>query len=130
VKSVRHLNSPIVEEFAEKKGALKLADQIRAGREKIKEQEEELSLLGFHLDSDDDVVLDYKNGQLLRKTITARLDKDLGTEDDIDARFDSAKLAMLTVASLEDAEKLIEIGVLDLEDKLTLFPATQPKETT
>jgi len=108
VEKRQALEQSIVEEFAEKKGAWKLADQIRAGREKIKEQEEELSLLGFHLDSDDDVVLDYKNGQLLRKTITARLDKDLGTEDDIDARFDSAKLAMLTVASLEDAEKLLK----------------------
>jgi hypothetical protein len=98
----------LVKEYAEKKGALKVVAQIVAVNEKLKALEDELLTLGYTLDRDDDLDLAGNAGQSLRKIIDARVDKELGTPDDIDARFDSTQLAMMTVASLEDAEKLLK----------------------
>jgi hypothetical protein len=58
-------------DFAEKKGALKVVVQINGIREKIKEQEEELALLGFELQNDGDLYLTGDAGRALRKTIAA-----------------------------------------------------------
>jgi hypothetical protein len=87
---------------------LKVVAQIVAVNEKLKALEDELLTLGYTLDRDDDLDLAGNAGQSLRKIIDARVDKELGTPDDIDARFDSTQLAMMTVASLEDAEKLLK----------------------
>lgn len=102
------LADSLEKEFAEKKGALKVITQINATREKLKEQDRDLALLGYELDSDGDLCLTGDAGRIIRKTIDAQLDKELGTLDDVDARFDSTQVAMMTVATLEDAEKLLK----------------------
>jgi hypothetical protein len=40
--------------------------------------------------------------------IDERVKKDIGTVEDIKARFDSVQVAMMTVSTLEDAEKLLK----------------------
>ena len=94
-------------ESAEKKGALKFVEQIKVARQRVADLTDELRKLGFEerygsLSTTGDV------GTALCKNIEARVDKELGTSDDIDARFDSTQIAMMTVASLEDAEKLLK----------------------
>ena len=44
----------------------------------------------------------------LDKIIDDRIEKQIGTVRAIDDRFDSAQVAMMTVATLEDAEKLLK----------------------
>jgi hypothetical protein len=97
----------VIREFAEKKGALKLTGQIEAAEEKIKAVKAELLQLGFDLD-DGDLTLSRGSANPLDKIIDTRVEKEIGTSDAIDARFDSAQIAMMTVASLEDAEKLLK----------------------
>lgn len=97
----------LIKEFAEKKGALKLTGQIEAAEEKIKATKAELLQLGFEFD-DDDLTLSGGSVNPLDSIIDARVEKEIGTSDAIDARFDSAQIAMMTVASLEDAEKLLK----------------------
>jgi hypothetical protein len=101
------LKVALVKEYAEKKGALKAVVQIDAAQSKIQELKRELAVLGFQLDSDG---LDLSRGSsdTLRKLINERIERELGTEDALEARFDSAQIAMMTVASLEDAEKLLK----------------------
>jgi hypothetical protein len=101
----------LIKEHAEKKGAFKALALIKAARAKLKEQERELSQLGFSFydDDDDDVRRAGGDaGRTLRKLIEAQIDKELGTSNDIDARFDSIQVAMMTVASLEDADKILK----------------------
>lgn len=101
------LRDALIEEYAEKKGATPAVKQIEAAQRKIHELTSELSQLGFEVCGSGLRLCDeYRNP--LENTIRERLKKDIGTEDDIDARFDSAQLAMMTVATLEDAEKLLK----------------------
>lgn len=97
----------LIAEYAEKKGALKVVEQIKVNRQKLTDLEEELNQLGFQ-ENHGDLYTAGTAGLALRKIIDARIDKELGTPDDIDARFDSAQIAMMTVATLEDADKLLK----------------------
>lgn len=101
------LEQAIVNEYAEKKGAAKLAAQIEIAHTKIKELEAELSALGFIIDNDD-FTISVPSSTPLDKIIDARIEKEIGTDDAIEARFNSAQIAMMTVASLEDADKLLK----------------------
>jgi large subunit ribosomal protein L29 len=92
--------------LAEKKGAAKLAGQIEIAHTKIKELEAELSALDFVID-DDDFTLSVVSSRPLDKIISDRIEKELGTDDGIEARFTSAQIEMMTVASLEDAERIL-----------------------
>jgi hypothetical protein len=104
----QELFDSLVKEYAEKKGALKVKAQIDATREKLEEQQQELKLLGFFFYDDGQLRLAGDAGTVLTKTINARLDKEIGTSDEIDVRFNSVQIAMMTVASLEDADTLLK----------------------
>jgi hypothetical protein len=101
-----NLETALIKEYAEKKGAAKLAGQIEIAHTKIKELEAELSALDFVID-DDDFTLSVVSSRPLDKIISDRIEKELGTDDGIEARFTSAQIEMMTVASLEDAEKIL-----------------------
>jgi hypothetical protein len=101
------LERKLVVEYGEKKGAAKVAAQINATREKLHELELDLKSLGFEMENGGRLGLDGY-GTPLHKLIDERVQKELGTRADIDARFDSAQIAMMTVASLEDADKLLK----------------------
>jgi hypothetical protein len=102
------LEEALIRELAEKKGALKVATQINATKEKLKELRDELAHFGFQLHDDGDLLLAGDAGRALSRALESRIDKELGTLDAIDARFDSTQIAMMTVATLEDAEKLLK----------------------
>ena len=102
------LRVALEKEFAEKKGALKVMAQLKVEKEKVREIERELTQLGFQIRYDDELCLTGDAGNAISKTIEARIDKEIGTLDDIDARFDSVQIAMMTVATLEDADKLLK----------------------
>jgi hypothetical protein len=99
------LEKKLIKEYAEQKGATKLVSQIEITERKLKDLRDELSHLDFSLDSDLDLrVVSHTS---LDRTIDSRIEKELGTADAIDARFRSAQIAMMTIASLEDAEKIL-----------------------
>jgi hypothetical protein len=102
------LRASFIKELAEKKGALTVYRKIEAAKDQIQDLESELAGLGFDLNYSGHLELSRDGVNLHSKTIDARVAKEIGTLDSIDARFDSAQLAMMTVASLEDAEKLLK----------------------
>jgi len=104
------LHESLVVKFANEKGAFKALALIKAARTKLKEEEDALTELGFEFydDDDNDVRLVGDAGQVLRKLIDAEVDKELGTVSDLIARFDDVQIAMMTVASLEEADKLLK----------------------
>jgi hypothetical protein len=105
------LKESLIKQYAEKKGAFKALALITAAKEKLKEQEKDLAKLGFVFYDDDDEDVRIANGdagRILRKLIDEQVDKEVGTLDDLEARFDSVQVAMMTVASLEDADKLLK----------------------
>jgi len=106
-QKVQALNKSFIVEYAGKKGATKLISQIDTALSKIEELKAELTGLGFDFD-DGDLTLRGGSANPLDKIIDDRIEKEIGTEDAIEARFDSAQIAMMTVASLEDADKLLK----------------------
>lgn len=104
---VEALKTSLVKEYAEKKGASSIVKQLEAGRAKVEELETALQALGFELSCGELRLYDrYSNP--LDDLIDARVERELGSCADIDARFDSAQIAMMTVATLEDADKLLK----------------------
>jgi len=101
------LRISIISELAEKKGALGVVRKIEVAQKSIEDLSAELSDLGFEL-SYGDLRLRDRGSNPLNKAIATRVEKEIGTPEAIDARFDSAQIAMMTVASLEDAEKLLK----------------------
>lgn len=95
-------------ESAEKKGALKIADQITVTTRKLHELNAELKQLGFRFDYDDHLVIDDEDANPIEKLIDQRIEKEIGVSEDIDARFDSASTAIMTVDTLEEAQKLLK----------------------
>ncbi len=105
------LRESLIKDHAQKKGAFKALALINAAKAKIKEQEHDLALLGFSFydgDEDDVRIAGGDAGRTLRKVIDEQVAKELGTLDDLEARFDSVQVAMMTVATLEDADKLLK----------------------
>jgi hypothetical protein len=102
------LYDSFLKELAKGKGALVVYQKIDDAKDRIEELKTELSGLGFKVGYNGDLELNNEGTSLHDKTLDARVEKEIGTVDDIDARFDSTQVAMMTVASLEDAEKLMK----------------------
>lgn len=100
------LRKSLIVEHAEKKGATSIVKQIDVMENRIKELTLELKQLGFEM-CYGDLRLFEESSNPLDDIIDGKVKKDIGVESDIDARFDSAQIAMMTVTSLSDAEKLL-----------------------
>lgn len=103
----QELHKTLMNEAAERKGALKVVEQIKVSRQRITDLEEELRRLGF-AERYGGLSTSGCAATPLDRSIDTRINKELGTENDIDARFDSVQVAMMTVATLEDADKLLK----------------------
>jgi hypothetical protein len=106
-KNEGELRKTFINDHAEKNGAAKLKEQIVSAEQKIEQLKAQLCLLGFSYD-EDGLALSGDDTLPIAKAINARIVKQLGTVRDIDARFDSAMVAMMTIATLADAEKLLK----------------------
>jgi hypothetical protein len=105
----RHeLYESLLREYADKKGAPTIMRQIVSAKEEIELLKSGLNRLGFDLDYEDDLRLHGGSSNPIDKLIDKRIEKELGVYADIDARFDSVAMAMMTVATLEDAQKLLK----------------------
>ena len=101
------LRESLIKDHAEKKGASPILKQVDAAQRKLHEMTLELRQLGFEL-CDSGLQLAEENTNPLDKIIDSEIKKAIGTENDIDARFDSAQVAMMTVATLLDAQQLLK----------------------
>ena len=81
--------------------------ELAAAEKSIDTIEERLNLLGLELDGGE-LSLSWGAQQSLKDRINKSLTRAIGDENDIDARFDSARLALMTVPTLEDAKKIID----------------------
>jgi hypothetical protein len=96
-------------ESADKKGASPVLKQIDAAQRKLAELTLELKQLGFELREHDGALRLYdESSNPLDAVIEERIKKEIGSQRDIDARFDSAQVAMMTVATLQDAQQLLK----------------------
>jgi len=101
------LRDSLIKDHAEKKGALPVLKQIDVAQRKFNELTTELKQLGFEL-HDDGLHLYGEDSNPLDKIIDNEIKKQIGIERDIDARFDATQLAMMTIATLQDAQQLLK----------------------
>lgn len=101
------LRESLIKEHAEKNGASAVLKQLDEADRKRTELIVELKQLGFER-ADHGLELFDRDTNPLDAVIEKRIEKELGSERDIDARFDSAQLAMLTVSTLQDAHQLLK----------------------
>lgn len=103
-----NLHDSLIKQLAEKKGAYAIYEKIVDAQDEVKKLKASLGGLGFTISHANDISLNDNGTFLHGETIDARIEKEIGTQDDIDARFESTQLALMTVATLEDAEKLLK----------------------
>jgi hypothetical protein len=102
------LRKSLVEEEAKKCGALALAQEIADLEKRKDDQEHTLEVLGFRVDSDDEISLRYNAPRTLKNSIDGRVRKQLGTERDIERKYDQATTKVLTANTAEEAAKVVE----------------------
>jgi hypothetical protein len=103
----QELERSILNEYLKEKKGIQLLSEIAATAEKMDALEDELNALGLELDGG---VLSICWGapDSLKDRIAQKIERLIGTENDIDARFESARLALMIVPTLEDAKKIID----------------------
>jgi len=98
-------------------GVAKTKDSILALRTKLRVAEDELTHLGFELDSDGKLDLVSRSSRFA-DALRTRLDAEVGTKDEVLVRaFDTARVKLLLVATAEEAEKIVE-PLLNFEVKV------------
>jgi hypothetical protein len=102
------LYETFIREIAEKKNALSVLKLIDDAQRKWNQLTLELKQLGFELRDDGSLRLCHEDANPTDKIIEAKIEKEIGSRRDVDARFDSAHLAMMTVETLQDAQKLLK----------------------
>src|ERR1700689_2855102 len=118
------LKNSYVREFAEKSPAVKsLAASIIRLRGEVNKVEtmlqtakvdlvatkDKLKAYGLDLSSSDEFELRYDAPDQLSESIDKRINKELGTKEQVlTLPFETARLKLLTVASSEEAEKIVE----------------------
>jgi hypothetical protein len=92
--------------FEEKKGkqAMSKITAIQAELDLLKEG---LSTIGIELDGDS-LSIGWGAPDSLKRRIREQIEQQIGKRSDIEARFESARLAVMTVPTLEDAQKILE----------------------
>lgn len=134
--SRNQLEDSLVKETAEKKGVTTVTSKITELRKRITESmgeidrlvyslrdahgravadftrdiddaQSELRRLGFDADGDGNLSLRW-DAHELRRTIREQVEKQIGTESDIDHKFDEAQAKILTVETPEEAAQIVE----------------------
>ena len=82
---------------------------LQKTRTAASEAEARLAAVGFELSSEGVVTLNWEAPDSLSSDLKKRLDKELGTKEQVLAKpFNLARLKLLTVATAEEAEKIVE----------------------
>jgi hypothetical protein len=83
--------------------------QLDEATSAVSDSEKRLAVLGFELEDDGSITLSRRAPDALKSSIEKRLDKALGTKEQVLTRpFTAARLKLLTVATAEEAEKIVE----------------------
>jgi hypothetical protein len=127
------LSRSFVQEMIQKNGAKRSIDGLRQLREQVRtvqrqldeatsavsDSEKRLAAQGFELEQDGSITLSRRAPDALKSSLEKRLDKALGTKEQVLTRpFTAARLRLLTVATAEEAEKIVE-PLLNFEVKVT-----------
>ncbi len=103
------LRKSLIDEEAKKCGAVEIAREIVDLKKRQADQEHTLEGFGFNADSDDgEVSLRYDAPRTLKDSIDGRVRKQLGTERDIERKYDQAMTKVLTANTAEEAAKIVE----------------------
>ncbi len=126
------LEEALIKEWVQKFDANESIDRVRQARAQatkaehdlqkattaVSETEAELARVGFDLSDDGSVSLSRRAPSSMKSDLEKHLDKELGTKEQVLAKpFDLARLKLLTVATAEEAEAIVE-PLLNFEVKV------------
>jgi hypothetical protein len=103
----RELEQSALHEFAEGKLGAQFVSELAAAIEEVGGFEDSLASIGLERD-DTTLSIGWNAPGTLKASINSKIERNIGSRRDIDARFDSARIAMMTVPTLEDAKKIID----------------------
>jgi hypothetical protein len=105
-QKVHDLRNRLINEMADKHGVTKLKEELADVQSEASQLEMHIMDKGFRIS---DGELDFSvRGTALHHSVEKQIEKELGTTEAIDARFDSAMIAIMTVPTLADAEKIMQ----------------------
>ena len=117
------LEEALIKEWVQKYDAQNSIDYVRQARTQatkakhdletattaVSEAEAQLARVGFNLSDDGAVTLSRRAPGSMKSDLEKHLDKELGTKEQVLAKsFDLARLKLLTVATAEEAEAIVE----------------------
>jgi hypothetical protein len=103
----REVEQLLLHDYLEEKVGSQLLAEIIDAQQELDVQKEKISALGLDLDGEG-LSINYGLPASAKEAIEQQVERRIGKRRDIDARFDSVQLAMMTIATLEDAEKLLK----------------------
>jgi hypothetical protein len=102
-----HLERAFLDTYAEQKGAKKLLAQILTMESELLSLQQILNTSGFEVRRGILALADNAPDSL-KEAIESDIAKSIGTRGDIDDKFDAAQITMMTIGSLEEAQKLLK----------------------
>jgi hypothetical protein len=119
------LKETLIKDWVQKYGVKDSIDNINQLRSKarraehdLKEAEEKLQAAGFSIADDGSVSFSRMAPDSMKESLEQRIDRELGTREEVLTRpFEAARLRLLTVATADEAEKIVE-PLLNFEVKV------------
>lgn len=102
------LESQHIQNLAKEQGADKLLAEVNQLKSKLKKAEEELSTSGFSVDKGGTFALSCDAPDSWSEDMDEALDTELGTSEEILRPFEIARVKLWTVATAEEADKIVE----------------------
>ncbi len=102
----------LLNDYAEEKLGAQLMSEIAAMQVEVDSLKESLSTIGLELEGKT-LTIAWSSPGSLSQRFQEQIERQIGKRSDIEARFENAYLAMMTVPALEDAKKILD-SVSDL----------------
>ena len=102
----------LLNDYAEEKLGAQLMSEIAAMQVEVDSLKESLSTIGLELEGKT-LTIAWSSPGSLSQRFQEQIERQIGKRGDIEARFENAYLAMMTVPALEDAKKILD-SVSDL----------------
>ena len=102
----------LLNDYAEEKLGAQLMSEIAAVQVELDSLKESLSTIGLELEGKT-LTIAWSSPGSLSQRFQEQIERQIGKRGDIEARFENAYLAMMTVPALEDAKKILD-SVSDL----------------
>ena len=103
----RDVEQSVLSDYVEEKMGSQLVSEIAAAQAELDSFKESLSTIGVEI-NDGSLEIGWTAPDSLKKRIRDLVERQIGRKSDLEARFESARFAVLTVPTLEDAKKVLD----------------------